>query len=131
MGLFGPKKSESMAASEFLAMSNDEIDLILKKAKKGGVKLPYKSAKEIRKAAQEDRRKLEGERGFGAILDGLKGGGTNNQNFKNNVNPRDKVHPSLVRGQVAREIQAAIRSGDRAAQIRLREEAIKRGFIKP
>jgi hypothetical protein len=124
MGLFGGK-SQSHSIDDLLAMKDSEINGLIK-GRKG---VPFKSAKELRKATKEERRRMEGERGMAALLAGLQGGGTNNQNHKN-IPVRDRVHPSRHREALNKEIHAAIRSGDRAAQVRLREEAKQHGYLR-
>jgi len=106
-------------------MEDGDIKKLLSKNKD----VPFKNVKELRKAAADGRRRLEGEKGMSALLAGLQGGGTNNQNHKN-IPVRDRVHPSRHREALNKEIHAAIRSGDRAAQIRLREEAKQHGYLR-
>lgn len=92
------KKSESMSVDEFLEMSDKEISKILKTQK--GV--PYRTAKELRKAVKDDRRRVEGERGFAAMLDAVRGGGTGNRNYQN-IPLKDRVHPAEYKRILQRE----------------------------
>lgn len=122
MGMFAKKPSP--AVGQLLAMDDKAIEALLKKHKG----TPFKSAKALRKASEDGRRPLEGERGMGAILAGMKGGGTGNRNWKNQP-VEDRVHPSRHRETLAREVRDAIRTGDRARQAALKAEAQKHGYI--
>lgn len=141
------KKSESFTFADLLAQPDDVINKALK-----GAKMPQKSAKDLRKAAKTDRRKLEGEKGMGALLAGMKGGGTGNQNYdkipdkekkfqtgggtgnKNfkNIPKVERQHPSITRrerAELAQEVQQARARGDRAAEVRLKQQAKRDGLI--
>lgn len=123
-GLFRKKPTVSPAVETLLNMDDKAIDQLLKQHRN----TPYKNAKALRKATEEGRRPLEGEKGMGALLAGLKGGGTGNRNWKNQP-VEDRVHPSRHRETLQKEVQEAIKSGDRARQIQLRAEAQKHGYI--
>jgi hypothetical protein len=123
MGLFGGKKV-SPSVDALLSMDDKAIEKLLKQHKG----TPFKSAKDVRKASAEGRRPLEGEKGMGALLAGLKGGGTGGSNYKNQP-VSDRVHPAIHRKAWAEEVRAAVKSGDRAYQQRLRSEGQKHGFI--
>lgn len=97
MGLFS-RKSESLAVDELLSMSDRDIDKILK-GKKG---TPYRSAKDLRKAAKADRRAFEGERGVAALTAGLRGGGSGNRRYQD-IPLRDRVHPAEYKRILERE----------------------------
>jgi hypothetical protein len=69
MGLFDfGKKSESFTVDEILDLDDKDINKILKK----GGQIPVRSAKELRKMKKDDLRRLEGEKGFGAVKDAAK-----------------------------------------------------------
>jgi hypothetical protein len=108
MGLFGGKK-QSYEVGELLAMSDSEIN----KRLKGHKDVPYRTAKELRKAAKNDRRAFEGEKGVGALLAGLKGGGrkgyevpkhpgTGGRNY-DLIPLKDKMHPAAYKQLLERE----------------------------
>lgn len=97
MGLFS-RKSESPSLDEFLEMNDREINKILR----GKKDIPYKSAKELRKAAKADRRAFEGEKGIGALVAGLRPGGTGNRRYQE-VPLKDRVHPAEYRRILDRE----------------------------
>lgn len=124
MGLFSKKPSQSPAVGQLLAMDDKAIDKLLKKHKES----PFKNAKALRKATADGRRPLEGEKGMGAILAGMKGGGSGNRNWKNQP-VSSRVHPSRHRETLAAEVHEAIRTGDRARQAALKAEAQKHGYI--
>lgn len=63
MGWFN-KKSESFTVDELLELPDKDIDKIIKK----GGHIPVRSAKDLRKMKKDDRRRLEGEKSFGAVL---------------------------------------------------------------
>lgn len=90
MGLFGGKRrtSESLYIDELLDLSDREIDKILRDRKS-----PVRSARELRKMAKDDQRRVEGERGLGALIAGLRGGGTGNRGY--DLLPlHERVHPA-------------------------------------
>ena len=88
MGFFS-KKSESFSVDEMLEMKDKEIEKLLREKK-----APVRSAKELRKMAKDDRRRLEGEKGFAAFRAAVtEKGGSGNQNYKN-VPLSQRVHPS-------------------------------------
>lgn len=124
MGLFGGKKKYSPEVGALLSMADVEIDYLLKRHKG----TPFKNAKQLRKATAEGRAPLEGEKGMAAIFAAMKGGGSGNGNYKNQP-VENRVHPSRHRQTLAQEVQQAIKSGDRAAQVRLRAEAKKHGYL--
>lgn len=124
MGLFGGKKQVSPAVDSLLSMDDKAIDKLLKQHKG----TPFKTAKDIRKATADGRRPIEGEKGMGALLAGLKGGGTGGKNYRNQP-VENRVHPSQHRKALTDEIMRAVKSGDRAAQVRLRDEAKKHGYL--
>jgi hypothetical protein len=95
---FGRGRSESVSLDEFRTMAKAS-DKDLRKIIESG-KVPQKSAKDLRKAAQEVVRKTEGERGFGALRAGLQGGGSRNHQ---NIPLRDRVHPTEYRRILERE----------------------------
>lgn len=97
MGLFGKRKSESPTVDEILQMKDKELQAIIREGK-----VPQKSPKELRKAAQMAKRAAEGERGLGAIRDAKRHGGTGNRNYKN-VPLKDRVHPVEYRRILERE----------------------------
>jgi hypothetical protein len=107
-----------------LDMDDSAINKLLKQHKVSGIK----SARELRKATKDGRRPLEGEKGFDALLAGLKGGGTGGKNYRNQP-VTSRVHPAVARKQLAKEVQQAIRTGDRQRQQQLRDEAKKMGWI--
>ncbi len=98
MGLFGGKKSQSWEVAHLLEMSDQQLNKLLK----GQKEIPYRSAKDLRKAAKADRRRVEGEKGMGALLDGLKGGGSGNRRYQD-IPLKDRVHPSEYRRILDRE----------------------------
>lgn len=124
MGLFSRKPSQSPAVDSLLAMDDKAINKLLKQHKD----TPFKDAKALRKASAEGRRPLEGEKGMGALIAGLKGGGTANQNWKNQP-VSSRVHPSRHRETLVKEVKEAIRKGDRQREAALKIEAKKHGYI--
>lgn len=97
MGLFSKKKSESPTVDEILQMKDKDLRAIIREGR-----VPQKSPKELRKAAQVAKRAAEGERGLGAISAATKGGGTGNRNYKN-VPLKDRVHPTEYKRILDRE----------------------------
>lgn len=88
MGLFS-KKSQSFEIGDVLDMKDKDIEKLLKEKK-----APVRSAKELRKIAKEDRRRLEGEKGFAAFRAAVtERGGSGNKNFFN-IPLSQRVHPS-------------------------------------
>jgi hypothetical protein len=127
MGIFG-KKQVSPSVDALLSMDDKSINRLLKQHKD----TPFKDAKAVRKASAEGRRPIEGEKGMGALLAGLQGGGTGNRNHEN-IPAKDRVHPSVARRQreeLNRQIHDAIARGDRARQQQLRQEAQRQGWLK-
>lgn len=94
MGLFS-RKSETPSVDELLSMKDAELKKLI-----AAGKVPQKSPKELRKAAQEVKRKTEGERGLGALAAGMKGGGSKNYQ---NIPLKDRVHPAEYRRILERE----------------------------
>lgn len=89
MGLFSNKKSESFSIDEVLDMKDKDIEKLLREKK-----APVRSAKELRKIAKEDTRRLEGEKGFAAFRAAVtERGGSGNRNYKN-VPLKERMHPS-------------------------------------
>jgi len=92
----------------------------------------FKSPKELRKAADKVGFKgLEGEKGMGALLAGLQGGGTGNRNHQN-IPKSERQHPSVTRrdrDQLLKDVQAARARGDRGAEARLHAQAKRDGLI--
>lgn len=124
VGLFKKKPTQSIEVSRLLAMDNQDIEKLLKQHKG----TPFKNAKALRKASEDGRRPLEGERGMGAILAAMKGGGTGNQNWKNQP-VSSRVHPSRHKAALFQEVKDAMRAGDRQRQIELKAEARKHGYL--
>lgn len=124
MGFFGGKKAGIPPAKILLSMDDGAINKLLKQHKEA----PFKTAKDLRKATKDGRRPLEGEKGMDAIFAALKGGGTGNKNY-GNLPVEDRVHPSRHRAALNEEIRKAIRANDRDAQLRLRAEAQKHGYL--
>lgn len=126
MGLFG--KKESPAVGAFGALKNMDDNAVKKLLKQHRV-TAFKDVKALRKAAESGGLKgIQGEKGMGAFLAGLQGGGTGGSNYKNQP-VSDRVHPAIHRKAWAEEVRAAVKSGDRAYQQRLRSEGQKHGFI--
>lgn len=96
MGLFS-RKSETPSVDELLEMSDKKLKEVIESGK-----VPQKTPKELRKAAQAAKRATEGERGLGALAAGAKGGGTGNRNHQN-IPLKDRVHPSEYQRILARE----------------------------
>jgi hypothetical protein len=125
MGLFGKKVSpKAEAIGELMKMDDTTIQKLMKQHKVGG----FKNVKDLRKAVATGRKGLDGEKGMGALLAGLKGGGTGGSNYKNQP-VSDRVHPSRHRAAWADEVRAAVKSGDVAYQRRLRSEGQNHGFL--
>lgn len=97
MGLFGKKKSESPTVDEILKMNNEKLRQIIREGR-----VPQKSPKELRKAAEAAKRAAEGERGLGAIRDARKHAGTGNRNYYN-IPLKDRVHPAEYKRILERE----------------------------
>jgi hypothetical protein len=97
MGLFSKRKSESPTVDEILQMKDRELQAIIREGK-----VPQKSPRELRKAAQVAKRATEGDKGLAALAAGMKGGGTGNRNY-NNVPLRDRVHPAEYQRILERE----------------------------
>lgn len=103
MGFFS-KKSESYEVGDAVAAlaaakNNSERNKVLKEIKGGKYTM---TAKQIREAEKLAKRCSEGELGTSAFIAGMKGGGTNNQNYKN-IPLRDRVHPAEYRRILERE----------------------------
>jgi hypothetical protein len=96
MGLFS-RKSETPSVDEILGMSDKKPREIIESGK-----VPQKTPRELRKAAQVAKRAAEGERGLGALAAGMKGGGTGNRNYQN-IPLKDRVHPSEYKRILERE----------------------------
>jgi hypothetical protein len=130
MGLFSKKVSPEVGALAALKEMDDEaIKRLLRDHKVKG----YKGPKELRKAMDQVGYKgIAGEKGMGALLAGLAGGGTGNRNHQN-IPAKDRMHPSMAnreREALNAKVQAAIARGDRAEQIRLRQTAKDMGWLK-
>jgi hypothetical protein len=97
MGIFGKKKSESPTVDELLKMKDEQLRKIIREGK-----VPQKTPKELRKAAQEAKRRTEGEVGLKALGAAMKGGGTKNKNFQN-VPLKERVHPAEYKRILERE----------------------------
>lgn len=90
-------KIQSASVDDLLDMDDKAIQKALKTRKD----IPYKSAKELRKAAKDDRRAFEGEKGIGALIAGLKpvvkpssgAAGSMGKNYRN-IPLKDRVHPA-------------------------------------
>lgn len=76
-------------------------DAAINKALKGA-KLPYKTAKDFRKAAKDDRRRMQGEKGVQALLAGMQGGGTGNRRY-DSLPLKDRMHPAAYKQLLERE----------------------------
>lgn len=87
MGFFS-RKSETPSVDELLGMDDSQLRKVIKSGQ-----VPQKSPKELRKAAQELRRKTSGEIGLGALAAGFKGGGSGSKNYQN-IPLKDRVHPA-------------------------------------
>lgn len=94
MGLFS-RKSETPSVDELLEMNDRDLKRVIASGK-----VPQKSPRELRKAAQVAKRATEGERGLQALAAGFKGGGA--QNHKN-IPLKDRVHPSEYKKILERE----------------------------
>lgn len=134
MGFFS-KKSESFSVDEMLEMKDKEIEKLLREKK-----APVRSAKELRKMAKEDRRRLEGEKGFAAFRAAVtESGGSGNKNYKN-IPLSQRVHPSQYKrlqqsGRLGKPgtsfAQAAElkKSNPKAYEKLLEQEARRQGLI--
>lgn len=94
MGWFS-RKSETPSVDELLEMNDRDLKKVIASGK-----VPQKSPKELRKAAQVAKRASEGEKGLGAMKAGLKGGGAKNHQ---NIPLKDRVHPAEYRRILERE----------------------------
>lgn len=88
MSFLSRKKSESFSIDEVLEMKDKEIEKLLRDKK-----APVRSAKELRKMAKDDRRRVEGEKGFAAFRAAVTEKGGSSGNYKN-VPLSQRVHPS-------------------------------------
>lgn len=101
MGWFSGKSSShevdaALAALES-AKNRRERDKVMGQIKSGKFGL---SAKEVKQMQQVEKRATEGERGFGALAAGMKGGGSKNYQ---NIPLKDRVHPSEYKRILDRE----------------------------
>lgn len=94
MGLFS-RKSETPSVDELLEMNDQDLKKVIASGK-----VPQKTPKELRKAAQTAKRATEGEKGLGALAAGLKGGGSKGHQ---NIPLKDRVHPAEYRRILERE----------------------------
>lgn len=138
------KKQVSPALTQLQNMDDGEINKLLRENRTA-----FKNAKELRKATEDKRRPIEGEKGMAALLAGLQGGGTGNKNHKN-IPVSDRVHPSRRQAEIDKamkkakgadlaDLQAQDRQlmlsrirqadGDRRAQLELRAEAQRKGYL--
>lgn len=107
MGIGKRGKHESLSLSEVLNMSDKEVNKLIKT---GEVPTSFTSAKDLRKAARQDRkiteRALGGDRNaldsVTGLIAGVRGGGTGNRNYQN-VPLKDRVHPAEYRRILERE----------------------------
>ncbi len=104
--MFGRGKHSSPSLSDLLDMDDRTVNKLIKS---GQVPTFFKSAKNLRKAAKNDRKETErcvsGESGVGAlaaILAGAKGGGTGNRRYQD-IPLRDRVHPAEYKRILERE----------------------------
>lgn len=88
--------------------------------------LTSKEFKELPKAHQQAIRATLGDKGLKGFLAAFDGSGS--KNYHNNP-VENRVHPSRHREELTREIKRAVKSGDVVAQIRLRAEAEKHGYL--
>lgn len=128
-------KSQSFEIDDVLAMKDKDIEKLLKDKK-----APVRSAKELRKMAKDDRRRLEGEKGFAAFRAAVtEKSGTGNKNYKN-VPLSQRVHPSQYKklqqsGRLGKPgtsfAQAAElkKSNPKAYEKLLEQEARRQGLI--
>ena len=96
MGFFS-RKSETPSVEELLSMKDSDLRKVIAQGK-----VPQKTPKDLRKAAQQAKRSADGERGIGALRAGLKGGGTGNRNYQN-IPLKDRVHPAEYQRILQRE----------------------------
>lgn len=94
MGWFS-RKTETPSVDELLEMNDRDLRKVIESGK-----VPHKTPKELRKAAQVAKRATEGERGLGALAAGAKGGGAKNHR---NIPLKDRVHPAEYRRILERE----------------------------
>lgn len=129
------KPKQSHEIGELLAMQDKDIEKLLKQQKDTG----FKNVKELRKAAADGRRPMDGEKGMQALLAGLRGGGTGNKNYQN-IPEVDRKHPSLTRKQMEAQktaektallkaVNVARAAGNRRAEASLHADARRRGLI--
>ena len=138
------KKEVSPALTQLQNMDDGEINKLLKENRTA-----FKNAKELRKATEDKRRPVEGEKGMAALLAGLQGGGTGNKNHRN-IPVSDRVHPSRRQAEIDKGLKKAkgrelddLREqdkalllgriqqaqGNRQAQLHLRAEAERKGYL--
>lgn len=91
------RKSESPDIDELLSMKDRDLRKVIESGR-----VPQKTPKELRKAAQEVKRRTEGERGIGALAAGLKSSGSGGKNYQN-IPLKDRVHPAEYRRILHRE----------------------------
>ena len=98
MGLFS-RKSEALSIDELLGMDDKELKKVIASGE-----VPQKTAKDLRKAAQEIKRKTSGERGIGALVDAARDAarGTGRDNYSN-IPLRERVHPAEYERILERE----------------------------
>jgi hypothetical protein len=96
MGWFS-RKTETPSVDELLGMKDKDLQKVIESGK-----VPQKTPKELRKAAQAAKRASEGEKGTSALAAGLKGGGTGNRNYRN-IPLKERVHPAEYRRILERE----------------------------
>lgn len=94
MGWFS-RKTETPSVDELLEMNDRDLRKVIESGK-----VPQKTPKELRKAAQTAKRAIEGEKGTGALVAGLKGGGARNHQ---NIPLKDRVHPAEYQRILERE----------------------------
>lgn len=136
MGFLGfSSKSSSPSVDQALSLTDRGLDELLKKHRGALYKADssaksekaFKSAKEFRKTYGKKGVPEDGQRRqLGAFLKEIKNDGASNWG---NQPVSSRVHPSRHRAALQAEVQQAIKSGDRAAQMRLRSEAQKHGYI--
>ena len=92
------RKSESPDIDELLSMKDRDLRKVIDSGR-----VPQKTPKELRKAAQEVKRKTEGERGTGALRVGLSGSqGSGGRNYQN-LPLSQRMHPAAYRALLAKE----------------------------
>lgn len=92
------RKSETPDIDELLSMKDRDLRKIIESGR-----VPQKTPKELRKAAQEVKRRTEGERGLGALRAGLTGSqGSGGKNYRN-IPLKERVHPAEYRRILERE----------------------------